>query len=370
MRIALLTNFVPPYRVAFYEALTRVAGELRVFASTRMEGNRDWTPDWGSLDVVVQKTLTLHKTWREDGFSEGQEMHVPYDTFKQLRAYKPDLIISGELSARSLQAMAYAKLTITPIVIWATLSDRLEQNRGALKKAARGWLLLNAQRVIVNGESGARYVKRFGVADDKIIRMPYTTNMSALLSLSIERAERSQRELLYVGAISPRKGVQLLIAALNSWAAAHPDIALRLTLVGNGPLRAQLQQQSSEPNLQLRWIDHVEYDKLPTIYENQDMFVFPTLGDEWGLVVNEALAAGLPVLGSAYSQAVEELIVDGSNGWVFAPTSARDIESALDRALGVTPTELSRMRSAARKSVEALTPENAAEKLMAELGNG
>ena len=49
------------------------------------------------------------------------------------------------------------------------------------------------------------------------------------------------------------------------------------------------------------------------------VLVFPTLADEWGLVVNEALAAGVPVLGSLYSQAVEELVRDGENGWTFRP---------------------------------------------------
>ena len=83
MRVALLTNFIPPYRLRFFEALAREAGELRVFVSTRMEGNRDWNADWGSLDVVVQKTLTLQKTWREHGFAERQEVHIPYDTARR-----------------------------------------------------------------------------------------------------------------------------------------------------------------------------------------------------------------------------------------------------------------------------------------------
>ena len=367
MRVALLTNFIPPYRLRFFEALAREAGELRVFVSTRMEGNRDWNADWGSLDVVVQKTLTLHKTWRAEGFSERQEVHIPYDTILQLRRYKPDLIISGELSARSLQAMLYARAAIAPVVIWATLSDHLEAQRGVVKRRARGWLLRSAQRVIVNGESGARYVRRFGVPDDKLIRMPYVTDMTSLLALPLERADHAQHELLYVGALSERKGVHLLMDAANLWAASHPDRTLALTLVGNGPLRERLEKQPCEPNLGVTWMDHVAYKDLPAIYGSKGILIFPTLGDEWGLVVNEALAAGMPVLGSLQSQAVEELVRDGINGWTMSSPDVRVIAGAIDRALDTTIPALNAMRVAARESVRLLTPDVVANRLMSEL---
>ena len=62
-----------------------------------------------------------------------------------------------------------------------------------------------------------------------------------------------------------------------------------------------------------------EPDALPALFAAADAFVFPTLADEWGVVVNEALAAGLPVLGSVHSQAVEELCAEGETGWIFDP---------------------------------------------------
>ena len=59
------------------------------------------------------------------------------------------------------------------------------------------------------------------------------------------------------------------------------------------------------------------------VYAKASLFAFPTLADEWGVVVNEAMAAGLPVLGSIYSQAVEELVEDGVSGWVFRQMNRR-----------------------------------------------
>ena len=85
--------------------------------------------------------------------------------------------------------------------------------------------------------------------------------------------------------------------------------------------------------------------------------VFPTLADTWGLVVNEAMAMGLPVLGSIKSQAVTELIEDGVNGWWFDPTSPRDMDRAVDRALQASGETLARMAERAAARARQLTPE-------------
>ena len=68
--------------------------------------------------------------------------------------------------------------------------------------------------------------------------------------------------------------------------------------------------------------------------------------DEWGVVVNEAMSAGLPVMGSIYSQAAVELVSDGANGWLFDPRSEQNVYATLDRALS-TPTEELQCRSTA-----------------------
>lgn len=363
MRVALLTNFVPPYRIPLYEEILRHAGDLRVFVSTHMESARQWPLQQGGLDVVKQRTLTLRRQWRTDTFSEDYELHVPYDTMWQLKRWKPDVILTAEMGARSLQAVAFAKMTRTPVVLWATLADRLEIGRGTVRNAARRWLTRHADGFIVNGESGARYIRRFGVPDDRMVHVPYATDMSRLLSLPLARAA-DPYHLLYVGSLSERKGVELLLDGLKVWAVANPTRKVTLTLVGDGPLRAALRARPVAPNVELHWAGNVDYHALPEWYANGGIFVFPSLGDEWGLVVNEALAAGVPVLGSAYTQAVEELVRDGVNGWVFVPEDAQTVADALDRALGTPAAQLESMRVAARASVRDLTAEKAAARIV------
>jgi hypothetical protein len=68
------------------------------------------------------------------------------------------------------------------------------------------------------------------------------------------------------------------------------------------------------------------------------------------------MASGLPILGSLYSDAVTELVVDGESGWTFRPDQMQDVKSAIDRALSAPLQELNRMGCAARERVNTMTP--------------
>jgi len=91
----------------------------------------------------------------------------------------------------------------------------------------------------------------------------------------------------------------------------------------------------------------------------------PTLEDEWGVVVNEAMAAGLPILGSVYSQAVEELVIDGKTGWTFVPDDQGSAHAALDAALNTSGCDRACMARAARAHASALTPARIAREIAA-----
>src|SRR2546423_6196921 len=111
----------------------------------------------------------------------------------------------------------------------------------------------------------------------------------------------------------------------------------------------------------MRFLRSVAYEKLPDVYALAGILVFPTLADEWGVVVNEALAAGLPVLGSRYSQAVEELVMDGVTGWTFRPDRGTEMYAALERAMSAPDAQLEEMRRMGRKRIQVLRPEFGAE---------
>lgn len=362
IRSVLLTNFLPPYRVPVLRQLTSRFERFQIFLSTRMESDRHWSPVWTGLDVSVQKNVTLKRKWSHPhGFSEDNYVHIPYDTYARLRKNGPDVVISSELGLRTVQAALYRRSNpASRLVIWATLSEYTEQGRGKIREWIRRRVIPSADAIIVNGESGARYIKRFGFPDDKIFRVPQTTDTSEHLRLPITIRARP-RTFLYVGRLVELKGVRAFIDAMITAASSNPGENYRVRFAGDGPLRDSFTKLSIPRNLSLEFLGNLEYEALPAEYGRADILVLPTLSDEWGLVVIEAMAAGLPVLGSIYSQAVEELCREGVNGWCFTPGTPGSLGSALDRALSVSDEVLLRMRHAARNTVSSMDAKSMAD---------
>ena len=367
MRVALLTNFLAPYRVPLLEALRDRVGELRVLISTRMERDRSWVVDWRSLDVVVQRTLTFRPPSRDVfGMRRRTEVHVPYDSLLQLRNWAPDIVISGELGARSLQAAVYCMLNPNvPLLIWATLSEHTEKAWGGVRQQLRQTILRRADGVLVNGESGARYIRRFGLPDQRIFRINQPVDMELFTATQRQRRDSACSRLLYSGMLIEHKGVRHFAKALTAWASSHPSREIEMWWLGDGPLRSWLESQPLPDNLSQRFCGAVQYDQVPDFYARCDVLVLPSLRDEWGLVINEAMAAGLPVLGSIYSQAVEELVDEDRTGWTFDPLIPASMFAALDRMAATGTDDLVAMRAAARRAVGTLTPAAAAGRIAA-----
>ncbi len=365
-RVALLTNYVSPHRLPIYQAIAQRVSELQIFISTPMEANRSWQVDWGGLNVTVQKTLTLRRTWRHpQGFSEPLYVHIPYDTVWQLHQYQPDIIISDEQGMLTLQAALYRKFhPKTRLIIWATISEYSEKGRGWLRHQLRRLLLPQADAVLVNGNSGKRYIRNFGISEEKIFFAPYTTNISPFLAIPLSKEPHQVHRLLSVGQLVERKGLLPFMTTLGNWGKNNPEKHLECWIAGSGTLQETLVAQPLPENVKVKFLGNIEYQKLPEVYAEAGIFIFPTLADEWGVVANEAMAAGLPVLGSLYSQSVEELVEDGVTGWVFRPDNPDEIYSALEKAVGTTEEDLAKMRGMARDRIQYLTPDFVADNIL------
>lgn len=368
--VVLLTNFVPPYRIKLYQSLHKRLGNFRVLISTPMEADRPWKTQHGSLNVETQRTLTFRRRLNHPyGFQDEIFVHIPYDTLGRLRRIRPEVILSDELGARTAQALIYRWLhPDSRLIIWATISEHTEEGRSAAQKFLRRTLLPFADAVLVNGASGARYIRGFGVEDERIFVAPQVTDQIPFCSLPLERQKAEQRRLIYAGRLIELKGLTKFLSVLCLWCAAHSELQVEFWLVGDGPERQRLSEITLPSNLQLRFYGNIGYDKLPEFYARAEIMVFPTLADTWGLVVNEAMASGLPILGSTHSQAVEDLVEDGVTGWTFRPDFPDEMHTAIDHSLMITHEKLQQMSIAARKAVEHLTPEFVAGRILEAVG--
>lgn len=366
-KVAFFTGYIPPYALPVFQELNRRISRLSIFLSTTMEGNRQWSSDWGELDVRVQSTMTHKSKWRHRiGFSDTKETHIPFDTLRQLRIAKPDVIISEELGYRSLLCSLYQLAhPATPLILVCNLSEHTEQNRGAARLLLRKLLSKRATITTVNGESGRRYLVSQGFDSARIHSFPYTHVPGKFETVPLNRErEGSALQLLSVGELSERKGILPFLEQLCVWCQRNATRMVKFRLIGSGPLEEAARTLNLPPNLTLEVSGYQDYDRVSFEMGCSDLLIFPTLADEWGMVVNESLAAGLPVLGSRYSQAAEELLKDGVNGWIFDPTDINDVQEILNAVLALPLASLDDMRIRCRESIAERTPQWAASKMI------
>jgi glycosyltransferase involved in cell wall biosynthesis len=326
---------------------------LTILVSTRMEPNRDWDGMASDLDIRVQKSWMLTHQWRHDsGFREDNYVHVPRDTTRQLRALRPDVILSYEMGVRTVFASMYRRRRPEcRLVMVCNISDVTERGRGRLRHWLRRRLRRRVDLVTSNGPGCTRYLKSIGYDASRILPYHYCHDAAKVFSGARAFSAPPSR-LFYCGSLSERKGILPFCEALATWCRRHPHRQVELVLAGDGPLRAAIESMDRPANLRFTLRGSVDADTIRQDYGHADLTVFPTLADEWGLVTNESLASGTPMLTSVRAQSTEVLCRDGVNAWLFDPLQQGSMENALETAMAAPPDALARMSDAARRSVE------------------
>jgi glycosyltransferase involved in cell wall biosynthesis len=226
----------------------------------------------------------------------------------------------------------------------------------------RRLILHAADGVLVNGASGARYISSLGVFTRMfVINQP--VDVEPFAALTLERPPRAARRIVFSGRLVAYKGVLEFLQAAASWARQHPDRVLDIVWLGDGELRQRLEETEVPKNLVQTFMGGVPYASLPAAYASCGVLVLPSFLDEWGLVVNEAMASGMPILASVYSQAVEEMVVDGHTGWLLDPAREETMTRALEKLFETSEAELAAMRTRARERALMITPGAAAERM-------
>jgi glycosyltransferase involved in cell wall biosynthesis len=164
---------------------------------------------------------------------------------------------------------------------------------------------------------------------------------------------------LYVGRLWQGKGVRVLLDAYSD-VARQSDQPTSLLIVGDGPEAPAVRRFGAEHALSVRLAGFLQKDELPRVYAASDVFVFPTLGDPYGLVVDEALTAGLPIISSTSAGEIRERVLDGENGYLVPPGDPRALAGAMQR-LGSDQALRHRMGRRSRDLIDGYTPDRWAE---------
>ena len=354
MRVAITTDSFREGMGGVSTAVAALARALRAVGHTvRIFTAADPSHAGGELDVVGFPAL------RYERLPGGRVVVVPLGLARGLSAFRPDVIHNHAMAAMGLHALAAARWLGIPIL-------------GTCHVYLAGFL---GYAPLLLGQLPGMDVAVWRYTVAFFNRFPLVTTPSRVMAQ--ELAAHGLRvsvvavsngvdthlfrpgprvngkdgvTILHVGRLSYEKNVDLLLRAFARMAGRSP--AARLTIVGDGPDRAALARLAGELGLceRVRFVGFVSHEQLPALYRAADLFATASTIETQGLVVLEAMACGLPVVG-VDALALPEAIRHGDNGFL-APAGD---EAALAQHLGHLVSDVGlrkRMGMASRRLAE------------------
>lgn len=337
------------YRLPFYEELNRLfGGDFHVVYSTkRYRGAHQ-----ALLPRIAERLGANAHPWDGEivydhatrsfaGFTEGRgQTSLPFGLWARIAALRPDVLLTEGFLQWTPLVQLYGLVHRIPVFVGYEKTPWTERNNSRLKTLKRRVQDRWVAGYLVNGSETRRYLESIGIAPRKIHIGGMSADSEGLRSgiaaLPKAEVEALRRRLcpgrdgllyLFSGRVEDLKGAPHLAAVWEEHAKRHPHDAL--VFIGMGDRYDELKQRYAHlPSLHLE--GRVPYDEVCRYYAAADVFVLPTLQDNWSLVVPEAMACGLPVATSIYNGCHPELVHEGENGTVFDPLQPDTMLRALD----------------------------------------
>lgn len=355
IRCAVITNVPAPYRLPTWDLLA-ASGHVELHMVYCSGAHIDPSQDGRSSRYQVhflKGRYDIHDT----RFS-----HADPGVWRLLNSIQPDVVVTSGFIPTFLFAFAWA---VTHRVPHVTMTDgTLESERGLSWKhrLVRRFVFSLTKSFVGACQGSTDLYLSYGLSRERIHVAALCTDNSRFASVAVPR----NQDLLFCGRFIASKNPLLAIRVANL-AAQRLRRRLVLRFVGKGDMEPAMRQMAQEVS---EWVDvsfagYLSQAELPLEYAASRVFLFPTSFDCWGVVANEACAAGVPCVVTPHTGVVDELIQDGVTGFVCPLDEAmwvdRVVQLLTDDALWQS------MSLAARREVERFTFAHAAQGLLTAL---
>lgn len=337
------------YRLPFYVELNRLFkghfhvlysskrfmhGHIKLLDRIREEMGANAHPYDNELMFDV-KSRSFH------GYSEGgKQVPLPFGLWKQIKRVKPDVLITEGFFQWTPIIQLYGMVHHVPVFMGYERTMHTERNNSKLKTWIRKIQDKKIAGYLVNGSETKKYLESIGVSSDKIFIGGMSADSKGLRDaiaafhekekqMFKERFKRGENAIvfLFTGKLIERKGIVPLLEAWMKHIEQYPNDSL--VVVGDGELydtcKAKFGQVES-----IYLEGGVEYEQIYRYYAIADVYILPTIEDNWSLVIPEAMSCGLPIATSIYNGCYPELVHEGENGIVFDTFKQESMINALD----------------------------------------
>lgn len=380
MRILLVHNMLwSHYKSSVFQALQQLTGQqhdttVHVLQIARNERSRADLETSSDPDIPTYRydyTLLFDRFLDDIRLSERLNALL-----KHTRAFRPDvLMLTGYYDLAQLGLLLWAKARGIRVVmqIESTVAD---QRQGGWKEVFKRWILRKCDGFFCFGTQSAGYLTQLGVPASKILLRKSAVDNHALRAAyqqALPHRTQEQQTLgvqthnfVFVGRLIAFKNLPILLSAFAEARKQSPNAhTWGIVLLGNGAESDQLQQQARQLGIDsvVTFLPGRPWYRVPNVLAISDVLVLPSRSEPWGLVVNEALACGMPVIVSDRCGCAIDLVQPGQNGFVFDPEQPEQLTERLLRFMN-NEVNIPAMQTAALQSIRAYSPEAVAQEML------
>lgn len=329
MKVLFVTNFPSAYRVDFFNELGKGC-DLTVAYERKKAAHRDEKWQGAKGDHFREIYMRL----RPKGTSQSRGSA----TKNTVKCGNYDVVIFGGYASPSvIRAIVYCRTHKQKYYI--EFDGSFDKTDPFLKRIVKKYLLKGAEGCFVTSEETARYIQKMGISTEKIIKYPFTSVREEEIIASPlsfhEKAELRKRLnlpegqlIISVGQFIYRKGYDLLLEALS-----NVEHSVSVIIVGGEATDEYIELCERYNLTNVRFLPFLRKRELFQIYKAADLFVLPTREDVWGLVINEAMSCGLPIISTYNCIAATELIDNGRNGMLVPSNDSNALAVAIKEIL-------------------------------------
>lgn len=312
MKVLYVTNIAAPYRVDFFNDLSKYCDLTVLFERKKaVDRNDEWYNNAFSFNGIFLKSKNI-----------GNEAAISFEVIKYLKQKYDLIILGGYSSPTAIIASLYMKFSKIPYILNAD-GGFINYSERKINKFIKTFFISSAKYWLSSGKETNKYLVYYGANEKNIYNFPFTSlKESDILKepISIEAKKKLKRNfnisydkvILSIGQFIPRKGFDWMIEAYKDL-----DKSIGIYIIGGKPTNEYLKLKEKYKMDNLYFVDFQDKESVLNWYRSADLFVLPTREDIWGLVINEALSQGLPVITTNKCIAGLELIEDGKNGYII-----------------------------------------------------
>ncbi len=349
MKILIVLRNIGPYHNSRFECLSSSNINISVF-ETRPQSQEYL---WNSGDNYK------YDVYKFPNFSPGEKdiSNKDIDSFykKFIPLIKPDAIISIGWADKTYQRLLlYGYERKIPVIIVSDSIEKTEKNkkRSFLKELIKKIIIKGYSSAFVAGIESKNYLLKLGYKEEKIFS-PWDVVDNKFFENSLSKENLFEKKyFLCVSRLLERKNLETLIKSFADYQDKGGKWGLKI--IGSGPQYCNLVKISKiiRNKEVFEIINWLQIDKLINYYKNASAFILPSYFDNWGLVVNEAIASGLPCIVSKNCGCVVDLISHNRSGFIFDPFKKNELSLLMSNIENQSSEEREIMIKLAKRNLE------------------